>query len=71
MSQSSFEGKFTQLALNELRNQKRKNNELNSSKASLPIDSKDLQDKFFAAAYEKDKNEEKSIPKIQSRRYID
>lgn len=71
VSQSSFEGKFTQLALNELRNQKRKNNELNSSKSSLPRDSKDLQDKFFAAAYEKDKNEEKSIPKIQSRRYID
>lgn len=70
-SQSSFEGKFTQLALNELRNQKKKNNEMNSSKRLVPIDSKDLNAKFFAAAYEKNKGEEKQLPKVQSRRYID
>lgn len=71
VSQSSFEGKFTQKALNDLRSQKKKNNEMNSSKASLPIDSNDLHAKFFAAAYERDKGEEKALPKIQSRRYID
>jgi hypothetical protein len=70
VSQSSMEGKFTQLALIELRNQKKRNNELNSSKSSLPRDSKDLHDKFFAAAFDKEKGEEK-MPRVQSRRYID